>query len=293
MRWGIAALVALVILLSSMLFSLPEGRVAVITRFGAPVRVYKHAGLHMKLPPPFERSYELDARRRLYETRLTETLTRDKKNVVLVTYTVWRVSETEDDPVRFVQAVGSIEGAESKLDGVVTNAKNGVLGNHDFAELVSSEAGEQRLDEIEAEMLADVKQEARLRYGIDVIQIGLQRLALPEANIPDVFDQMKAERAQYAARFRAEGDKEAARVRAETDLETAKLRAEGKEKAETIRGDAEAEAANIYAAAHKLDPGFYRFLRSLDSMEKMLDENSTLVLDTDSPPFDVLKNPNR
>lgn len=288
-RWGIAIAVVLIILLSSVVFSVPEGRMAVITRFGAPVRVYKQAGLHLKLPAPFERTYMLDARRRLYETRLTETLTRDKKNVILITYAVWQIS----DAVRFLQAVGSIAGAEAKLDGVVTNAKNAVLGNYDFAALVSKHPQEQRLDQLENEMLQDVSAEARLRYGINVAQIGLLRLALPEENIQYVFDQMKAERAQYAARFRAEGEKEAARVRAETDLEVAKLRAEGKEEAEKIRGNAEAEAAKTYASAHRLDPEFYRFVRSLDSLEKMLGENSTVVLDTDSPPFDVLKSPRR
>ncbi len=286
-RWIVAISVAAVIILSSMLFSVPEGRMAVITLFGKPVRTYTTAGLKVKLPVPFERAIILDARSRLHETRLTETLTRDKKNVILVTYTVWKIA----DPVRFVEAVWSIEGAESKLDGVVTNAKNAVLGRYDFAALVSKEPDEQRLDQIEADMLSDVKEEARQRYGVDVVQIGIQRLALPEENIRYVFDQMKAERSQYAARFRAEGEKEAARIRAETDLEAAKLRAEGEEKAEQIRGNAEAQAAKIDASAHQIDPAFYKFLRSLDSMEKILGKNATVVLDTETPPFDVLKKP--
>ncbi len=288
-RVAVALTVALVIILSSMLFSLSEGRVAVITLFENPIGVYDTAGLKWKLPYPFQRAYILDARSRLCETRLTETLTRDKKNVILITYSVWKIGE----PIRFLQAVGNARSAEAKLDGVVTNAKNAVLGNYDFSALVSKSADGQRIDEIEKAMLEDVKQEARARYGIDVVQIGLQRLALPEENIEYVFDQMKAERAQYAARFRADGEKEAARVRAETDLQVAKLRAEGEEKAETIHGNAEADAAKIYASAHKLDPEFYTFLRSLDSLEKILGDEATVVLDTDSAPFDMLKNPGR
>lgn len=292
-RWTVAAVIIGVILLSSMLFGLPEGSVAVITRFGAPVRVYEQAGLHIKLPIPFEQNYILDARRQLYETRLTETLTRDKKNVILVTYTIWKVSaqKVPDDPIRFLQAVGTLENANSKLDGVVTNAKNAVLGNYDFSALVSNKPEEQKLDQIEEQMLADVREEALNRYGIDVIQVGMQRLALPEENVAYVFDQMRAERKQYAERFRAEGEREASNIRSETDLQVAKLRAEGSQKAEEIRGDAEADAARIYTAAHTLDPGFYRFLRSLDSLETMMGQSTTVVLDTDSPPFDVLKQP--
>ena len=179
-RWAVAVAVVIAVLLSSVLFTVPEGQVAVVTRFGAPVRVYQDAGLHAKLPVPFERAYVLDARCRLYETRLAETLTRDKKNVILVTYTLWRIS----DPVRFLQAVGSIAAAEAKLDGVVTHAKNAILGNYDFAALVASNPQEQKLDEIEANnMLAEVREEAQRRYGAGGVQVGLQRLALPTKNV--------------------------------------------------------------------------------------------------------------
>lgn len=280
-----ATVVCTVIILSSMLFSLPEGRMAVITTFEKPVGVHRTAGLKCKLPYPFQKAYILDVRHRLYETRLTETLTRDKRNVILVTYAIWHIAE----PVKFLQAVGTPEAAEVELDGVITNAKNAVMGRYDFAALVSANEKEQRVGEIEQAMLRDAAEAAVERYGIKITQIGLQRLALPEENIPYVFDQMKAERSQYAAKFRAEGEREAARIRAETDLEAARLRAEGNEQAERIRGEAEAEAARIYASAHRRDPEFYSFTRSLDSLEKMLGENATVVLDTDTAPFNVLK----
>ena len=279
------AFVCIVIILSSMLFSLPEGRVAVITLFERPIGVHDTAGLKCKLPYPFQKAYILDVRDRLYETRLTETLTRDKRNVILVTYAIWHIKK----PVRFLQAVGTREAAEAELDGVVTNAKNAVMGRYDFAALVSSEADEQKVGEVESAMLAEAGEATVDRYGIEITQIGLQRLALPEENIPYVFDQMRAERAQYAARFKAEGEREASKIRAETDLEAARLRAEGKEQAERIRGDAEAEAARIYAAAHRKDPEFYTFMRSLDPLEKMMGANTTVVLGTDAPPFDVLR----
>jgi modulator of FtsH protease HflC len=281
----LAALLAAIIVLSSMLFSLPEGRMAVITLFERPVGVHETAGLKIKLPYPFQKAYIMDVRSRLYETRLTETLTRDKRNVVLVTYAVWHIQ----DPVRFLQAVGTPEAAQVELDGVVTNAKNAVMGRYEFAALVSSKPGEQRVGEIEQAMLAEAGEAAVERYGIGITQIGLQRLALPEENIPYVFDQMKAERGQYAARYRAEGEREAARIRAETDLTAARLRAEGKEQAERIRGQAEAEAARVYASAHRRDPAFYAFMRSLDSLESMMGANTTVVLGTDSPPFNVLR----
>lgn len=286
-RLVIAVFIVGFLMLSTLCFTVPEGSVAVVTRFGAPVRVADSAGLHFKLPTPFEGVYLRDARRRLTRTRLSESLTRDKKNVVLVTYTVWKLAE----PVKFLQAVGDIAGAEEKLDGIVINAKNAVLGNYDFDALVSQNPQNQKIDAIEADMTQQVQTEAKNRYGIEVMQVGLQRLALPEDNLKAVFNQMRAERSQFAAKFQAEGDKKAAEIRADADLTAARLTAEGAQKSEEIRGRAEAGAAAIYAKAHKTDPNFYRFTRSLESMKKIIGDQSTVVMDTDSAPFNVLKNP--
>jgi len=286
-RLYLALALGLAILLSSVAFCVTEGRVAVVTRFGAPVRVYSDAGLHLKWPLPFEQVNILDARERVSQTQLTETLTRDRKNIIMVTYSIWKIA----DPIKFMQAVGDTSGAEMRLDGVVTNAKNAILGNYDLSALVSDVPGEQKIDDIENDMLTGVQDEARYRYGIELMKVGIQRLALPEANSRYVFDQMRAERAQYAARYRAEGEEAASKIKADTDLKVAELRAEGAQKSEEIRGTAEAEAARIYASAHKLDPEFYRFIRSLDSMNKILGDKSTIVFDTNSAPFDILKSP--
>ena len=266
---------------------MPEGSVGIVTRFGAPIRVSQNAGLHFKLPVPFEQVYLRDARLRLTRTRLSESLTRDKKNVVLVTYTAWRLA----DPVKFLQAVGDVPGAEEKLDGIVINAKNAVLGNYPFEALVSQNPADQKIDAIEGDMTKQIQTEARDRYGIEVVQVGLQRLALPEDNLKAVFNQMRAERSQFAAQFQAQGDKRASEIRADADLSAARLTAEGAQKSEEIKGRAEAQAAAIYANAHKTDPNFYRFTRSLDSLKKIMGDQSTVVMDTDSAPFNVLKNP--
>jgi membrane protease subunit HflC len=103
-----------------------------------------------------------------------------------------------------------------------------------------------------------------------------------------VLDQMRAERAQYAARHRAEGERDATEIRAQAEVESASLRADGQRKATEIRGRAEAEAARIYTDAHRRDPEFYRFLRTLDTLKTLLGRRSTVILRTDAPPFDVL-----
>jgi|RhiMetdeSRZDD1v2_1073273.scaffolds.fasta_scaffold26838_8 modulator of FtsH protease HflC len=283
-RWAVAAMVVLTVAASSVLFTVREGSVAVVTRLGAPQRTTTVAGLHAKLPWPLERAYVLDVRARVFTSRFVETLTRDKKNIVLQAFVVWSVG----DPLIFLQSIGELRPAEERLDALVTNAKNAVLGRYDLAALVSTDPARLKVDEVEGAILHDVEATSRERFGIRVQQVGLNRLGFPPENTRFVLEQMRVERAQYAARHRAEGEREAADIRSQTDLEVARIRAEAKQKAAEIRGRADAEAARIYADAHRRDPDFYKFVRSLDSLKTLLGRRSTVILRTDASPFDLL-----
>jgi membrane protease subunit HflC len=249
------------------------------------LRAATRPGLHWKLPWPIDRAILLDMRRRVYETGLTEMLTHDKKNVIVRTFVVWRVG----DPLTFVQSIGEEAAAEGKLDGLLTNAAIGTLGGHDLSALVSTEPRDLRVDEIENELLASTAPIALRSYGVAIEQIRVERLALPEENVTAVFEQMRAERRQFAAKFKAEGDREASRIRSEAELAAARIRAKGAEDEARIRGEAAALVAKTYADAHRIDPQLYRFTRSLDSLDKLVTGNSFLILRTDSEPFSLLE----
>jgi membrane protease subunit HflC len=262
-----------------------EGEAVFVTRFGRPLRAATQPGLHWKLPWPIDQASLLDMRRRVYETGQTEMLTRDKKNVIARTFVVWRIG----DPVAFSQAIGALAGAEAKLDGLLTNAAIGTLGGHDLSALVSTNPSDLRVDEIESELLASTAPMALRNYGVTVEQIRLERIALPEENISAVFQQMRAERQQFAAKFEAEGEREASRIRSEAEFEAAQIRAKGEEETARIRGQSAAEVAKIYADAHRTNPDLYRFTRSLESLDKLVSPNSALILRTDSEPFSLLQ----
>ena len=281
-----AGLVAvLVIALSATGFVVPEGEAALVTRVGRPAATITSPGLHWKMPWPIDEAVRIDLRRRVFETGHSEMLTRDKKNVVVLSYAVWRVT----DPLLFHQAVGSIEGAELKLDGLITNAAIGVMGRYDLSAIVSTDPSTLKLDALQNELLVATQTVAAERYGIAIERIAFKRVSLPEENTVSVFDQMRAERRQVAARFTAEGEQEAARIRSEADLEAARIRAEGSEEAARIYGEAEAEAARIYASAHNVDPELYRFLRSLETIDQVVGPQTTFILRTDSEPFRLLE----
>ena len=262
-----------------------EGQTALVTRFGRPVRAATQAGLHWKLPWPIDSAIWLDMRRRVYETGLTEMLTRDKKNVIARTFVVWRVG----DPLTFTQALGSEGAAGGKLDGLLANAAIGILGGHDLSALVSTNPADLQMDQVEAELLSSTAPVAMRSYGVAIEQIRLNRIALPEQNVTAVFDQMRAERRQFAARFQAEGEREASRIRSEAELEAARIRAKGAEEEARIRGESAAQVARTYADAHRNDPDLYRFTRSLESLDKLVNGGTSLILRTDSEPFSLLQ----
>jgi modulator of FtsH protease HflC len=262
-----------------------EGTTALVTRFGRPVRAATQAGLYWKLPWPIDSAIWLDMRRRVYETGLTEMLTRDKKNVIARTFVVWRVG----DPLTFTQALGSEGAAGGKLDGLLANAAIGILGGHDLSALVSTNPADLQMDKVEAELLSSTAPVAMRSYGVAIEQIRLDRIALPEQNVTAVFDQMRAERRQFAARFQAEGEREASRIRSEAELEAARIRAKGAEEEARVRGESAAQVARTYADAHRTDPELYRFTRSLESLDKLVSGGTSLILRTDSEPFSLLQ----
>jgi membrane protease subunit HflC len=266
-----------------------EGEAVLVTRFGRPLRAATQTGLHWKLPWPIDEASVLDMRRRVYETGHTEMLTRDKKNIIARTFVVWRIGQ----PLAFTQAIGSEGGAEAKLDGLLTNAAIGTLGGHDLSALVSTNPSDLQMDQIEGELLASTAPVALRSYGVAIEQIRLERIALPEENVSAVFAQMRAERRQFAAKFEAEGEREASRIRSEAELEAARIRARGAEEQARIRGQSAAQVAKTYADSHRVNPELYRFTRSLDSLDKLITGNASLILRTDTEPFSLLQNKER
>jgi len=251
---------------------------AVVTRFGRPVRTYVAPGLHFRVPL-VDQVVRLDARLLMTEPPTAEYLTLDKKNVVARTFLVWHVS----DPVRFLQSVQLRDAAEARLAAVTSSEIGAAFGSVSFDALVSTDAEKMRLGAIVGGVEQRVRETAAREYGIDLVSLRVERLAFPQQNEASVFQRMRAERQRIARQFRSEGEEQSLRIRAEADRERARLLAEAERKAAEIRGQAEAEAARIYADALAADPDFYRFVRTLEASEKIIDKDTTVILPSDSP----------
>jgi len=269
----------------SMSFQVTEGNNAVVTRFGEPRRPITEAGLFFKWPWPIEQTHQVDVRRRIHNTPFSATFTRDQKNVVLLTYVVWRV----EDALLFLQSVGTRAEAEEKLNSTVVYKTGVYVSGYDLSALVSTNPEEIKTEEIEEKILDDVAKDAWEKYGIRVEQVGIKRIAYPEENMAAVLDQMKAERQSEAGRLRAEGEKAAGDIMNDALVRRQEILREGMEKEGEIRGRAASEASQIAEEAIRWDPDFYQFWRSLQAMEKTLGPEAMLILTTDEGPFEMLR----
>ncbi|MGD2062775.1 MAG: protease modulator HflC [Nitrospirota bacterium] len=272
----------LVLVATQVVFTVDETEVVLVTELGKFKRSIEKPGLHWKLPF-IQQLRTYDARLLNYDASPAEVLTLDKKNLVIDNYARWRIA----DPLAFYQRVGTIQGAQSRLDDIIFSELR-----EELAKVAQSDIIDQHRQGIMDEVTEKSSAKAE-EYGIRLLDVRIKRADLPREVEESVYARMASERARIAKRYRSEGAEEAAKLRAETDKQRAILLAEANREAEEIRGQAEAEAVKIYAAAYQQDEEFYTFLRTLDAYRVTLGQGSTAVLDSTSPMFKFLESPDR
>jgi membrane protease subunit HflC len=228
--------------------------------------------------------YRFDNRTQTLEGAFEETLTRDGKNILVSVYAGWRIKE----PIQFLERVGTAEQAERNLDSLLRSQKNAVLGQFPFAGLINTNAAAVQFEEIEQQMLADVQTEAADRYGVEVQFLGIRKIGLPESITEKVFARMKAEREEIAEGYRSEGESEAIKLRAAADSTRHQLLAKAEAEAKGIRAEGDAQAAQAYQVFEQ-NPELAMFLRKLEVLELTLKNKATVVLSSETEPFDLLQ----
>jgi membrane protease subunit HflC len=287
-RIVLAAVIVGLLVAYSATFQVTEGYQAVVTRFGEPVGdAYEKAGLFWKMPWPIEQAHLIDVRRCLFNTPFTATFTKDQRNVVLLTYVVWRVG----DPLLFLQSLGTRTEAERKLESLVAAEKNRQMGRYELAALVSTEAEHIKTEEIEEAIVQNVAVDAAKKFGIIVEQVGIKRIAYPEENMSSVVQNMRREREAESKIYREQGMKEANAILNQARYEREEKIKEGVAEAGRITGEAMKQAAEIIGQAQLLDPEFYAFWRSLRALKTTLGEKATVILRTDQSIFESLTRP--
>jgi membrane protease subunit HflC len=284
--------VALVGLIYTCTFVVDQTEYAIVKRFGDPVRTILDPGLRLKYPWPIDTVVRFDNRLMVLENPRPgepdkEFITLDQesgigKNVEVTTYTCWRIKPTPEAVHAFLVTVGDRSRAEERLGDVVAAAVGDALGQNDFSALVSVQPEHRRWSQILESIRDACRASMERTYGIEIVDIKIQRLNFPDQNRRNVFDRMRAERQRIAARYRSEGEEIATGIRAGANKQREQILAEAYMEAERVRGQGDAEAARIYAEAYGQEPKFYEFVRTLQSYKKTIDRDTTLILSSDS-----------
>jgi membrane protease subunit HflC len=301
-----SALTALILLglVTSVIF-VDETEYVLIERLGNIVAVYdrpEDRGLHVKAPWPIDTVRRFDRRVQLFDPPGRELFTRDKKNVMLDAYVCWKIAEPVDDSgaerpvVQFFRSLGSADSAEARLDSRMRSILSTQLGQVELSRLLSTANSESGPGDDGPGMLAQLSEQVRRqvnqrsgeeqslreRLGIEIVDLRIKRLNLPEGNQMAVFERMRSERKKIADRYRSAGMAENRMIRSQADRQYNEILAKARSEAERIRGEAEAEAIRILNQAHALDPEFYRVLQTLDTYRKIVNPKTTLVLSASS-----------
>ena len=284
--------VALLIIFAGMLltFQVNFDQVALVTTFGRATeasvinREGTEAGLHLKWPWPVQSVVTMDRRFFVLEDRLEQQETRDRHVVIAKAFAVWRI----DDPLRYYRTFRSNEDAEAFLQERL-RATKAEISRFTFDDLTNADPAKLKLDEIQQALLDRMQSDlAEHACGIEVADMGISRILLPERITRSVFSRMKQTRQRFAQNARSQGKAIAQSIEAQTSSDRQRLMAFAERVAQNIRSQGDAAAAESYAEYNK-NPEFAVFLRKLEALEESLKKRTTFVLDTDSEPFELLK----
>ncbi|MDX5405766.1 MAG: protease modulator HflC [Chromatiaceae bacterium] len=280
----IIAVVAFIFL--SALFVVPEGQRGIVIQFGKIQRdaeqnvVVYEPGLHFKLPF-IETVRKLDARVQTLDDAQDRFVTAEKKDLLVDSYVKWRIS---DFGAYFLATGGNIAQAEVLLKQYINNGLRTEFGARTIQEIVSGERTQL--------MKSALQQagEASKELGIEVVDVRVKQINLPQEVSSSIFARMEAERHAVAREHRSKGMEEAEIIRADVDARVTVMLADAERNSRTVRGEGDATAANIYAEAYNKNAEFYSFVRSLEAYKNSFkSKDDVLVLQPDNDFFKYMK----
>jgi modulator of FtsH protease HflC len=288
-RIVIAAILVLFAVATASLVQVRSGEATVVTRFGNPVRVLLDAGLAWRWPMPFESTIPVDLRLRTTSSGLQDSGTRDGLRVILQAYVAWQVEPDAASVQRFMRAVqNQPDEAARQIRTFVGSALETTASAYDLQSLVNTDPMKVRIADFEARLTDQISSQLLETYGVRVVQVGIERLTLPSVTLNATVDRMRAERETIAVERTAVGKRQAAEIRSAAERDARVIQADASVKAAQIEAQSRVDAAAIYGRAHALSPQLYTMLRSLDTLNTIVNPQTRLILRTDAAPFRAL-----
>ncbi|MDQ8203776.1 protease modulator HflC [Pelagicoccus sp. SDUM812003] len=309
---SIAQIVALLVIVVgafvvyNSVFTVSETEQVLITQFGKPVgEAITESGLHFKIPFIQEVNV-MDKRILNWDGRPHEMSTKEKTYILVDTYGRWRISDAK----QYFLRLSNERSAQSRIDNILGSETRSAVANHELIEMVRSDKNREPKElyaiegavgklgaivkgrgKIEEEILANAAPKL-VEFGIELLDVRFKRINYNESVRQQIYERMISERQQIAERYRSEGAGEAAKITGSRERELQKIESEAYRSVQEIRGSADAKASEIYANAYNQSRDaveFYEFVKSLEAYQKILSDDTTMVLTTESDLFKYLK----
>jgi membrane protease subunit HflC len=302
----IGLIVALLVLsvFGGMFYVVDETQQVIITQFGDPVGdPVVTPGLKVKTPF-IQKAIFFEKRFIEWDGERNQIPTRDKRFIYVDTYARWQIT----DPLKYFQRLRDERGAQSRLDDILDGETRNAIANHDLLEVVRTTTREFEVSEDDqdsgdtefaaikigrAEIAMEVLEKSQTRVtdlGIKILDFRFKRINYVEEVRREVYQRMISERKRIAEQFRSEGEGEAANIGGEQEKLLQEITSVAYRTAEETKGKADAKAADIYARAYNRDPDFYRFTKSMSTLEATLDADTILLLGTDGELLKYVEN---
>lgn len=297
---SIALATVLILLLYLVTFTVRWQEKVLVLTFGKISRVETDPGL--KWIWPWQSKVKFDGRIRTFQTRATQIQTRDQQTVIATVYVNWRIDDPEKFYTRFrptdvlsPDVDDVLEMAESTISTWVKEATK-VFAQYRLGELVTTDRSQFKLAAIEVGqngsggMLQGVCEKATSGdgYGVEIVDLGIRQLGVPDNVTTAVFDRMRENRKAAARTAISEGRQLAESIVGQANAQAEMIKAEAAAKAKKIRGQGDAEAAQSYAKFLE-NPSLAKFLRELETLRTTLSQRTTMVIDGESAPYNMIK----
>ncbi|MCP4298753.1 MAG: protease modulator HflC [Proteobacteria bacterium] len=296
----VVALLAIAFVGFNTFFIIDEGQQAIITQFGEPIGgTINKAGLYYKIPLVQKIIY-FDKRILKWDGDPNEIPTSDKKYIWVDTTARWKIV----DPLLFLQRMNNMNRATLTLNDLINGSVRDFVTKSDLAEIIrSSDWDESFRSTTEKTNVQEVVKVGRDRFsqlvledvgkttsgfGMELLDVFVKRINYTQQVREKVYSRMISERQRIASRKRSEGEAAKAEILGDMERQLKEITSNAFREAEKIRGKADAEATSIYGDAYNVDPEFYAFLTTMDSYKKVMNDNTRLVLQSNSPLYEYI-----
>lgn len=265
--------------ISSSVYFVDERQKTLLLKLGQIQEANSAPGLHFKVPFVTD-VRRFDGRILSLDTSPARYLTGEKKNVIVDSFILWRVTDASD---YFRAMGGNEENARVRLSQIIKDGLRAEFGRRTIQEVVSGNR-----NTLVNDIMTDANQRSD-EFGIEVVDIRIKRIDLPSEVSNSIFARMEAERERVAKDLRSRGAEEAEKIRSDADRQRTVILAEARRQAESLRGEGDAEATEIYANAYNQNEDFYSFYRRLGAYQNVFNQDDILVIEPKGDFFNQFK----